>query len=139
MSFYRLWLIWALPPLFARGIVSHLQQLQRIWHDRIVHNACRNRPGGYYTSKTRYGSRRAGGGPNPCRSPEFPPPRVPFGERVPVGFALLPGNYPSKLRAQLARGHHDVGGLQVRELRGYRRHLLRTSESRIGLLPLLLL
>lgn len=56
-----------------------------------------------------------------------------------MGFALLPGNYSSKLRAQLARSHNDVGGLQVRELRGYRRHLLRTSKSRIGLPPLLLL
>ncbi len=56
-----------------------------------------------------------------------------------MGFALVPGDYSSKLRAQLARSHNNVCGLQVRELRGYRRHLLCTSQSRIGLLPLLLL
>lgn len=56
-----------------------------------------------------------------------------------MGSALLPGNYLSELRAQVSRSRHDVGGLEVRELRRYRRHLLRTPEGVVSLLPLPLL
>jgi hypothetical protein len=93
--------------------------------------------GAHYNPLARYGSCRAGWRPQPHRSPGFPTPIVPFGERVPLGSALLPANYCRQLRTQFGRSRHHVGSRQVRELRGYRRHLLRTPERGTGLLPLL--
>jgi len=56
-----------------------------------------------------------------------------------MGSGLLSSGYPSELRAQFARSHHDVGGLQVRKLGRYGRNLLRPPECGLGLLPLPLL
>lgn len=56
-----------------------------------------------------------------------------------MGAALFSSNDSGGLHAQFGRSRHDVGGLQVRELRWYRCHLLGASERGIGLPPLLLL